>query len=89
MPDIFSGYEKGLTSPPTAWVAVTPHNTNDLAQTSRALLITSAGNVEVIDVAGNTSIIPVAAVPFILPGRFTRVKATGTTVAAGNIFNGY
>jgi hypothetical protein len=63
-----------------AAVAVTPHDTNDLAESTSGLYIGGAGAVAVITEGEGTSVI-FAAVPVgtTLPIRVTRVLSTGTT----------
>lgn len=61
-------------------VAVTPHDTNDLANVSRALWVGGAGNVAVI-LAGDSSAVTFTGVPAgtLLPLRVKRVMSTNTT----------
>ena len=89
MADNYSSHAQGLTSPPDDYVPVTPSDSTDLADVSRALYITGLGNIEVITKRGNTRVIPIVVVPTYLLGRFTRVKATNTTISSpsSNIFN--
>jgi hypothetical protein len=64
-------------------VAVTPHESNDLASVSRALYIGGAGNLTVT-MAGGGSNVTFTAVPAgsFLPIRVSKVLATGTTATS-------
>jgi hypothetical protein len=61
-------------------VAVSPHDTNDLAAPCRSLYVGGAGNVEVI-MEGDTDAVVFSAVPAgtVLPIRVSRVRAASTT----------
>lgn len=59
-------------------VAVTPHDTNELAYVSRAIMATGAGNIVGITKGGQTVTIAVDA-KTIYPLRFKTIKATDTT----------
>jgi hypothetical protein len=65
-----------------AWnlAAVTPHDTNELTYTARALYIGGAGDVALI-AGGDSAAVTLASVPAgtILPIRAKVVKSTGTT----------
>lgn len=56
---------------------ITPHDTNDLAVTTRALVIAVGGDVALITKSGQSRTVTVPA--GVLPVRATRVLATGTT----------
>jgi hypothetical protein len=76
--DDYSSYTTPPAGPCRNAAAVTPSDTVDLADVSRYLVVTVAGNVTVITQAGQTVAIPAAAgMP--LPVAASRVKATGTT----------
>ncbi len=78
--DHFTKFNSQLDSPARKAVVVTPHNTNELTNTTRALYIGGAGNVEVI-LAGDTSSVIFYSVPAgtFLPLRVKQVRAAGTT----------
>lgn len=69
---------------------VTPSDVTRLESPARGLYVTATGNVSV-QMAGDDStvILPVITAGTLLPFQVTRVNATGTTVAAGNIFAGW
>lgn len=72
-----SGIDSG---PPRAWVPITPHDSNAIVAGCRAIKVGStAGNI-VAKMEGYASdvTLPVAAYEVIV-GRFTHVRATGTT----------
>ncbi len=79
MADAFESYQASLTAPAEDAFAVTPHDTNALAKTTRGLYIGGAGQVTVIMKSGNTVPFPNCPAGFILPARVTHVKSTGTT----------
>jgi hypothetical protein len=83
MPDRFANTQSSLTSPASSGFAVTPSDTDGLAESSRALYVGSGGNLAVRMLSGevlNLSNVPAGA---LLPLRVTAVLATGTT--AGSI----
>lgn len=59
--------------------AITPHDTNDLAQTTRGIYIGGAGAVAVITQAGTTVTFSGAAAGSVIPVSVSRVLSTGTT----------
>ena len=67
-------------NPARSAVAVTPHDSNNLAQASRALYVGVAGDISV-EMLGSGSAIIFKAVPAgtILPIQVTRVNSTSTT----------
>ena len=80
--DAFAPAYPALDSPYTDAEAVTPSDTVDLAEVSRAIYVGVAGDLTVIMAGGDTVLFKAAPVG-ILPIRVSRVKATGT--AATNI----
>ena len=68
-------------------VAVTPNDSTDLTYTTRAVLVGTGGDLEVVMAgAGNTVVI--AGVPdgAFLPIRVSRIKATNTTASGITAF---
>ena len=59
--------------------AVTPHDSNDLTETTRALWVGGAGNISVIMEGGETVTFVGVAAGTLLPVRVTRVRSTSTT----------
>ena len=80
MADTFAHYRSGLESPATDLTEVTPSDTVDLLQTSRALNVGITGLVRVTTVGGQTASVYVAA-GIAFPVRATRIWATGTTAS--------
>lgn len=78
MTDAFSDFTTGLESPATKLLTVTPDDTADLSDVSRALNVTTTGQVRVTTVGGSTETITIAA-GIAFPVRVERVWATGTT----------
>lgn len=80
MNDKFAGRpEISMMQPITDGVAVTPHDTNDLAQTSRALWVGGAGNIKLITAEGNTLTLSGITAGTLIPIRCSRVFSTDTT----------
>lgn len=79
MADAFANAGPNLDSPAFNAAAVTPHNTNALANVSRALYVGSGGDVAVTMKGGGD--VTFVAVPdgAVLPISVTHVKVTGTT----------
>jgi hypothetical protein len=82
MPDTFANHGAGLESPAFDAAAVTPHDTNDLTFTARALYVGTGGDVAAI-LKGDAAAVTFKNVPAgsILPVAAKRVLATGTTAA--------
>jgi hypothetical protein len=59
--------------------AITPHDTNELAQDTRAIYVGGAGDVSVIMQDGSSVVFSGCPAGLLLPIRCTMVKATGTT----------
>jgi hypothetical protein len=77
--DIFSRFRQDNFSPVTNAVAVTPHNTEDLAYVTRALYVGGGGDVKVdLQDSGTAIIFSLVPTGTTLPIRVTRVYATGT-----------
>lgn len=78
--DPFVAMAKSQSTPACKAAAVTPHNTNELTQVTRALYVGGAGDVAVIlrDDTVAVTFVGVAA-GTILPLRVRLVKVTGTT----------
>lgn len=78
MPDKFATHQPGLGSPANEAFAITPHDSNDFANNTRAIYVGTGGDI--VAVIGGVAItfknVPDAAV---LPIRASRVNATNTT----------
>ncbi len=82
MPDRFSSNMPSLTSPATHGFAVTPSDTLDLTETTRALYVGSGGTLALRMLSGQTVTFAGIAAGSILPVRADRVLATGTTAGS-------
>ena len=65
----------------TGSITVTPHDTNELSEVIRALVVFSAGSVKFtcLDGTVDTWTLPEVGLPYILPIAIRKVWATGTT----------
>ena len=83
MSDEFTGNVDTSISPARNAVAVTPHATTPLDNTSKALYVGGTGNIT-CRLADDSADVLFTAVPVgtILPIRVTHVRATGTTATA-------
>lgn len=79
MPDNFATEYANLVSPAIAAVAVTPSDSTDLADTTRALYVGGDGNVSAIMRSGQTVLFTGVKGGVIYPFRVNRVRATRTT----------
>lgn len=83
MSDPFAGLVDGVTAPATRGVAVTPHDSDPLADAPKALFIGTGGDLVVrgINDAADVTFknLPSGSV---LPFRAQLVRATGTTASA-------
>lgn len=79
--DKFVSHGPGLDSPAGYAEAVSPSDSVDLAQASRALYVGGAGNVTVLTVGGQTVTFTSVLAGSILPVRVVRVNFTGTTAS--------
>jgi hypothetical protein len=77
--DNFANNFVGNTSPATIAEAVTPSDSADLTNVSRALWIGGAGNISVIMANGSTVLFSGIAAGTMLPLRVSRVRSTSTT----------
>lgn len=78
MADAFSEFISGLESPPLRVFEITPSDTDDLAEASRALNVGSSGAVRVTTIEGTTATLQIAA-GIAFPIRVQRIWSTGTT----------
>ena len=77
--DRFESNSPGLTSPGDDAFAITPHNTNELAQVTRGIYVGGSGDVAVVTKKGTTVTFSGVVAPFIIPIRASKVLVTGTT----------
>ena len=82
MADNFATFQGGLSSPATGAVAVTPHDTNALAATTRAVYVGGAGALTVTMANGVNATFAAVPAGTTLPIRVTHVLATGTAATS-------
>ena len=75
--DAFKNRESSLESPARRAEAVTPSDSDDLPNFSRALYVGGAGDLEVTTVGGDT--VTLTAASGLLPICVSRVRASGTS----------
>lgn len=78
MVDAFSQYRSGLESPAIRLLNITPSDTADIAEASRALNVATSGTVRMTTVGGTTVTVFIAA-GIAFPVRAVRIWSTGTT----------
>lgn len=80
MADLFENYTSGLESPATYLQAITPNDSADLAQVTRAICVGGEGFVDITTVSGSRGrVYVVPGAPF--PVRARRIWASGTTAS--------
>ena len=79
MADTFTNLAPGLTAPANYLVAITPSDSTDLANVSRALYVGGAGNIVVTPYGGGSNVTLAVVAGAVLPIRVSRVLSTGTT----------
>lgn len=78
MSDSFVHYRSGLESPAADLAPVSPDDTSDLANASRAINVATSGTVQITTVNNTQGAVFVAA-GIAFPIRARRIWATGTT----------
>ena len=81
MSDAFEKNAPGLTSPATRAAAVTPNDSADLANVSRAIFVGGSGNLKVTTSGGDTVTLVGVVAGSIIPLRVSRVFVTDTTAS--------
>jgi len=81
--DRYANHTPGLTSPARHCFAITPHNSNELAEVTRSIYVGSTGDV-VLRAVGSAADVTFVAVPAgaFLDVRASHIRATGTTAAS-------
>ncbi len=82
-PDNFGNNEVSLNSPARSAAAVTPSDSTDLTNYTRAIYVGGSGNI-VVDMAGDGSTLTFSnvAAGTILPLQVKRIRSTSTTATA-------
>lgn len=74
-----AGLSEGLSGPADNLVAITPSDSTDLANVSRAIYVGGAGNIVVTPAGGGSNVTLTVVAGAVLPIRVSRVLSTGTT----------
>ncbi|WP_105424628.1 spike base protein, RCAP_Rcc01079 family [Neorhizobium tomejilense] len=82
MPDRFANTQASLSGPAASGFAITPSDSADLPETTRALYVGTGGHLSVRMLSGETLTLSNIPGGGLLPLRVTRVFATGTTAVA-------
>lgn len=82
MPDRYAGTAAGLESPAFHGFAVTPNDSAELSEVTRAIYVGSAGDVAITMSSNATIIMENIPAGTLLPVRVRKVSATGTTASA-------
>jgi hypothetical protein len=82
MPDRFE-FSRGVSAPAAKAVAVTPHDSNELADVTRALYVGGAGNA-VVQFGDDSATVTLTGLQAgaVYPFRVRKVLSTGTTATA-------
>ncbi|MEI7443274.1 MAG: hypothetical protein WCK28_00150 [Burkholderiales bacterium] len=81
VPDKFDNYTPLLGDPGLRWQAVTKDDNADLPFIPRAVYVGNAGDMTVVDYFDRTTLIPNVPGGSVLPGRFKKILASGTTAS--------
>lgn len=82
MPDRFQNNAPSLSGPAAHAFAVTPNNSTDLPETTRALYVGGSGAIAAVMASGASVTFTAVVAGTILPVRVNRVLSTGTTATA-------
>lgn len=79
--DSFNDFQSSLSSPVEGGFDVVPADGVDLAQVTRAVMVTTSGDLAVTLKSGDEIVLPGLTAGVIYPVRVSRIAATGTTAA--------
>ena len=79
--DNFHDYSAGLTGPICGGFSITPDDAADIAQVTRAVMVSGAGDLSVVLKSGDTMTLPNLMAGVVYPFRVARVLDTGTTAS--------
>ena len=82
MTDPFQNVADAPSAPATRVLAVTPHDTNPLVDTPKAIYVGTGGTIVLQGASGGDATLTNVADGTILPIRARFVRATGTTAAS-------
>ncbi len=77
--DDFHDYSAGLTGPICGGFAIAPDDATDIAQVTRAIMVSGTGDVSAVLKNGETVTLPNLMAGVVYPFRVARVLNTGTT----------
>ena len=79
--DTFGDFTPGLSSPVCGGFDIVPDDAVDLQNLTRAIVLTSGGDVSVVLKGGDTITLPALTAGVISPVRVSRVLAAGTAAS--------
>lgn len=82
MTDLFANHAPSLQGPATDAFAITPNDTTNLGQATRALYCGSGGSLSITMLSGATVTFDSLPDGSLLPVRASKVLATGTTASS-------
>ena len=82
MSDRFANTQPTLSAPATSGFAITPSDSIDAPETTRALYVGGSGHLSVRMLSGETVTFTNVSAGCLLPLRVTRVLLTGTTATS-------
>jgi hypothetical protein len=77
--DNFHDYSAGLTGPICGGFDILPDDAADIAQVTRAIMVSEVGSVSAVLKSGDVVTLPNLMAGVVYPFRIARVLATGTT----------
>lgn len=77
--DMFNAYQPGLSSPVQGGFDINPSDGSDLAQVTRAVMVSVAGDLAVTLKNGDSITLPGLTPGVIYPVRASQIHSTGTT----------
>ncbi|MFD1251784.1 MULTISPECIES: hypothetical protein [Devosia] len=81
MTDRFASHAATIDGPAQHGFAISPHDSTELSEATRALYVGAGGTLAVVTVSGASLAFANVSAGSILPLRVVAVKATGTTAA--------
>ena len=79
--DFFDGFAPSPTGPATGGFDVVPDDNADLPAVTRALMVSTGGDVAAVLKDGSTLTLPALSPGSVYPVRIRRILATGTTAS--------
>ncbi|WP_341232756.1 hypothetical protein [uncultured Sulfitobacter sp.] len=79
--DNFHDYSAGLTGPICGGFPITPDDAADIAQVTRAVMVSGAGDLSVVLKSGDAVTLPNLMAGVVYPFRIARVLNSGTTAS--------